>query len=78
MKCNINSTSGKTGLDKIAYTTKPVQVSDFNFSEEIDFENNPHNPIDLIGQIINNFKTMIDQKQKNEMQQSNYVTITSD
>ncbi len=78
MKCNINSTSGKTGLDKIVYTTKPVQVSDFNFSEEIDFENNPHNPIDLIGQIINNFKTMIDQKQKNEMQQSNYITITSD
>ncbi len=56
MKCNINSTSGKTGLDKIAYTTKTcTSKSDFNFSEEIDFENNPHNPIDLIGQIINNF-----------------------
>lgn len=78
MKCNINSTSGKTGLDKIVYTTKPVQISDFAFSEEIEFENNPHNPIDVITQIIENFKTMLNQKQKNQIDQSNYITITSD
>lgn len=78
MKCNIDSTEGKTGLDKIVYTTKPVQVSDFEYSEEIEFENNPHNPIDIVMQIINNFKTMLNQKEDNDITQSNYITITSD
>ncbi len=78
MKCNIDSTKGKTGLDEVAYTTKPVQISDFQFAEEVEFEDNPHNPIDVIMQIIENFKTMSNKKQENEMTQSNYITITSD
>lgn len=78
MKCNIDSTEGKTGLDKIVYTTKPVQASDFEYSEEIEFENTPHNPIDVVAQIIDNFKNMLNQNKQNDMTQSNYITITSD
>lgn len=78
MKCSIDSEEGKTGLDKIVYTTKPVQASDFNYSEEIEFENTPHNPIDIAVQIIENFKTMLNNKEQNGMTQSNYITITSD
>lgn len=78
MKCNIDSTEGKTGLDKIVYTTKPVQASDFEYSQEIEFENTPHNPIDIAAQIIENFKTMINQNKQNDITQSNYITITSD
>lgn len=78
MKCNIDSNQGKTGLDKIVYTTKPVHASDFEYAEEIEFENTPHNPIDIAAQIIENFKTMLNQKEQNSMTQSNYITITSD
>lgn len=78
MQCNIDSTNGKTGLDEFAYTTKPVQLSDFDNSVEIEFENNPHNFIDAIGQIFGNLKNIITQPKEDSTNYSNYVTITTD
>lgn len=78
MQCNIDSTAGKTGLDEFAYTTKPVQLSDFENAAEIEFENNPHNFIDAIGQIIGNLKNIVSNTKEDNTNYSNYVTITTD
>lgn len=79
MKCNIESNLGKTGLDPIVYTTKPVQESDFSHSTEIEFEMKPHNFIDVIFQLVENFKNIVtNKKDNNDMSYSNYVTVTSD
>ena len=78
MSCNINSSSGKTGLAPIVYQTKPVQESNFTISEEIEFEKEPKNPFEAIGQIIGNFKQILSSKDDSEINQTNYVTITSD
>ena len=78
MSCNINSSSGKTGLAPIVYQTKPVQESNFTISEEIEFEKEPKNPFEAIGQIIGNFKQILSSKDDSEINQTNYITITSD
>ncbi len=78
MRCNIDSTIGKTGLDPIAYSTKPVQLSDFKYAQEVDFEQTPHNFIDVIIQIITNLKQLVSDRKNAEINQTNYVTITSD
>ena len=78
MMCNIDSNQGKTGLDPIAYTTKPIQQSDFNNAQEIEFENKPHNIIDFGIQMINNFKNMFTNHKDNSAEETNYVTVTTD
>ena len=78
MRCNINSNVGKTGLDPIVYKTKPIQLSDFNYAQEIEFENVPHNIIDIVSQIISNFKQVMSSNSNSEINETNYVTITTD
>lgn len=78
MRCNIDSNAGKTGLDQIVYKTKPIQLSDFKYAQEIKFENVPHNIIDIISQIISNFKQVMSSNSNSEINETNYVTITTD
>lgn len=78
MRCNIDSNVGKTGLDPIVYKTKPIQLSDFNYAQEIEFENVPHNIIDIVSQIISNFKQVMSNNSNSEINETNYVTITTD
>lgn len=78
MRCNIDSNVGKTGLDQIVYKTKPIQLSDFNYAQEIKFENVPHNIIDIVSQIISNFKQVMSSNSNSEINETNYVTITTD
>lgn len=78
MRCNIDSNAGKTGLDQIVYKTKPIQLSDFKYAQEIKFENVPHNIIDIVSQIISNFKQVMSNNSNSEINETNYVTITTD
>ena len=78
MRCNIDSNVVKTGLDQIVYKTKPIQLSDFNYAHEIEFENVPHNIIDIVSQIISNFKQVMSNNSNSEINETNYVTITTD
>lgn len=78
MRCNIDSNVGKTGLDQIVYKTKPIQLSDFNYAHEIEFEDVPHNIIDIVSQIISNFKQVMSNNSNSEINETNYVTITTD
>lgn len=78
MMCNIDSNKGKTGLAPIVYKTKPIQESDFKHAQEVEFEQNPHNIIDIIVQVVTNFKHVVSTNKENTMNQSNYVTITTD
>lgn len=78
MRCNIDSNTGKTGLDQIVYKTKPIQLSDFKYAQEIKFENVPHNIIDIVSQIISNFKQVMSSNSNSEINETNYVTITTD
>ena len=78
MRCNIDSNAGKTGLDQIMYKTKPIQLSDFKYAQEIKFENVPHNIIDIVSQIISNFKQVMSSNSNSEINETNYVTITTD
>lgn len=78
MISNIDSNIGKTGLDPFVYTTKPVQISDFEHSQEIEFENEPHNFIDATFQIIGNIKNILTQPKEENTDYSEYVTITTD
>ena len=78
MRCNIDSNVGKIGLDQIVYKTKPIQLSDFNYAHEIEFENVPHNIIDIVSQIISNFKQVMSNNSNSEINETNYVTITTD
>lgn len=78
MRCNIDSNAGKTGLDQIVYKTKPIQLSDFKYAQEIKFENVPHNIIDIVSQIISNFKQVMSSNSNLEINETNYVTITTD
>lgn len=79
MQCNIETTTGKTGLDEFVYTTKPVQTSDFIYGTEIEFEVKPHNFIDAIFQLVENLKNIITTQKKNaDMSYSNDVIVTSD
>ena len=78
MLCNIRTKEGKTGLDPIVYKTKPIQISNFENSEEIEFEREPHNIIDIAVQIYKNIKAVIENKKNNEIEDSDFVTITTD
>lgn len=78
MQCNIDSNLGKTGLDPFVYTTKPVQLSDFEDAEEIEFENKPHNIIDVFFQVIENLKKSMVQEKNENTSYANYVTVTTD
>lgn len=78
MRCNIDSNAEKTGLDQIVYKTKPIQLSDFKYAQEIKFENVPHNIIDIVSQIISNFKQVMSSNSNSEINETNYVTITTD
>lgn len=78
MMCNIPSKDGKTGLDPIVYETKPVQMSDFDYSQEVEFEQEPHNIIDVASQIIGNIKAVMANNKESEIEDSNFVTITTD
>lgn len=79
MRCDIDSDVGKTGLDESVYTMKPIQFSDFQYSEEVEFEVIPHNFIDVIMQFIDNFKKiLVENNTTDEMEQTNYVTVTTD
>ena len=78
MRCNIDSNAGKTGLDQIVYKTKPIQLSDFKYAQEIKFENVPHNIIDIVSQIISNLKQVMSSNSNSEINETNYVTITTD
>lgn len=79
MQCDIDSTIGKTGLDVSVYSTKPVQLSDFQYGTEVEFEVVPHNFVDVILQFADNFKKIIAEKNSTDnMDQTNYVTVTTD
>ena len=80
MQCSIDSNVGKTGLDPSVYMTKPIHLSDFEYgSQEVEFEVVPHNFIDVIIQFIDNFKKiMVEKKSTENIEQTNYVTVTAD
>ena len=47
MTCNIKTSQGeKIGLDKVVYTLTPPAESDFRYSTEIEFNNEPDNLIE--------------------------------
>lgn len=54
MTCNIKSNDGKlVGLDEVVYTLTPPAESDFKYSVEIEFNNEPENVIEEIRTIGN-------------------------
>lgn len=58
MTCNIETSNGKVGLDKIVYTLTPPAESDFKYSFEHDFSNEPGNVIEEIIGLFRNIKKM--------------------
>jgi len=54
MTCNIDADGKKIGLDKIVYTLKPPNQSDFKYSLELPFDKEPKN---IIEEIRNIFKS---------------------
>jgi len=56
MSCNIRTSEGNTeGLDEIVYTLTPPAESDFKYSVEVQFNNEPNNAIEetrMIGKIV--------------------------
>lgn len=48
----INSSNGTIGLDKKVFAFKPVHNSDFDYSLEVEFENEPKNIIEEIRMMI--------------------------
>lgn len=54
MTCNIKTGDGKlVGLDEVVYTLTPPAESDFKYSVEIEFNNEPENVIEEIRCIFN-------------------------
>lgn len=54
MTCNIKTGDGKLiGLDEVVYTLTPPAESDFKYSVEIEFNNEPENVIEEIRCIFN-------------------------
>lgn len=54
MTCNIKTGDGKLiGLDEVVYTLTPPAESDFKYSVEIEFNNEPENIIEEIRCIFN-------------------------
>ncbi len=63
MAKEINDSNGeKVGLDSIVYSTKPIQNSNFEISEEIKFDNEPNNFFSGIFQLFKNLKNMSGQE----------------
>ncbi len=57
MNCNIETSDGTlTGLDEIVYTLTPPAESDFVYSVEVEFNNEPQN---IIEEIKNLFSTVL-------------------
>ena len=53
MQCNITTTHGiKVGIDSNVYTIKPVHKSAFNYSMEVDFDDDPDNLIEEVRTIL--------------------------
>lgn len=66
MQKNISDNGKKIGLDSAAYTIKPVHESNFEFSYNMDIENEPNNILEEANSIIKNlintfmhFKSMV-------------------
>lgn len=78
MQCDIDSNIGKTGLSDIAYKTKPVQMSDFNTCDEVEFEVKPKNIFEIVVQLYDNLKKAIINKDDNIESEKNYITVTTD
>lgn len=58
MRCNIKNSDGKlVGLDEVVYTLTPPAESDFNYSIELEFNNEPKN---IIEEIRNLFSAIFD------------------
>lgn len=61
MNHNIKDSSGQTyGLDEAVYTIKPVHESNFEYSMEIDLENEPKNIIEEIRGLFNNIFNLVE------------------
>ncbi len=78
MQCNISTDNGKIGLDKSAFSTKPIQESDFVDAIELNFENNPENIKDLVVQVFQNFKNLIVKSNEENNENSEYNTIVTE
>ncbi len=62
MTNNINSASGKIGLDEIVYTLTPPAESDFKYSFEDEFNKEPQNMIEEIKCLFKNINYMFTNK----------------
>ena len=63
MRCNIESNNGtKIGLNEIVYTLTPPAESDFKYSMEIEFFNEPQNIIEEVKALLENIFSMFGKK----------------
>ena len=62
MTCNIDSSNGKIGLDEVVYTLTPPAESDFRFSMEKDFHDEPQNILEEIKALFANIGYMFTKK----------------
>lgn len=63
MRCNIESNAGtKIGLNEIVYTLTPPAESDFKYSMEIEFLNEPQNIIEEVKVLLENIFGMFGKK----------------
>ena len=58
LRCNIQTTDGKIGLDDIVYTLTPPANSDFKQSIEKNFSNEPGNIIQEITDLLKNIGSL--------------------
>ena len=62
MTKNIDSEGGKVGLDEIVYTLTPPAESDFKYSLEKEFNNEPQNIIEELRSLFSNIGNMFKKK----------------
>lgn len=63
MRCNIKANDGtKIGLNEIVYTLTPPAESDFKYSMEIEFFNEPQNIIEEVKALLENIFSMFEKK----------------
>ncbi len=62
MTCNIKTENGKVGLDEIVYTLTPPAESDFKYSIDIAFNEEPQNIIEEIRGLLKNIGRMFSKK----------------
>ncbi len=74
MRNEIKTSDGKTGLDSLVYSTKPLHESNFNNASEMEFENKPNNIVDIAVQIFKNFKNIITTRKE---ENNNYYDYNS-